>query len=311
RDRSPLKARRLTRKRQTMGLVRRSAVRKVALPIGRPPTLEVLERETRAKVQAILERQAEVLGLEVETLIRRLGPGRLEVLLESVDWDKAWEADLRRELAGITRDALVRVAAPELSRLGLDPTASFRLLNPRAMEHARDYVPTLVREVTRTTQEAIRARIEGGFEGGRTVQQIARDVRGVVGLTQHQMRPVVALQAAGKDKAAEKLQARLIRQRAQTIANTETIRAFNEGMQTAWTVAAGEGLIDTDAARRFWSVAAPKSAGGRACEICTEIALLNKLGVGLEQPFELPDGTSILTPPAHPRCRCGVKMRFA
>lgn len=294
-----------------MGLVRRSAVRKVALPIGRPPTLDALEREARAKVQAILEKQAAVLGLEVEALVKRIGPGRLEVLLESIDWERAWEEGLRRELAGLTRDVLVRVATPEMVRLGVDVDASFRLLNPQAMQHAREYVPDLVREVTRSTQEAIRARIEEGFGNGRTVQQIARDVRGVVGLTQHQMRPVIALQAQGKDAAAEKLQARLIRQRAQMIANTETIRAFNQGMQTAWTTAAGEGLIDTAAARRFWNVAAPKSAGGRSCEICTEISLLNKSGVTLDAPFELPDGTSIMTPPAHPRCRCGVKMRFA
>lgn len=293
-----------------MALIRRSAVRKVAMPIGRPPRLQTLEREARKRVEEILAKQAKALGIEIETLVQRLGPGRLEVLLEEIDWEGAWEQPLVDEMRDLLRNQMVRVGTPELHRLGLDPQASFNLLNERALRHAQEYVPELVREVTDSTKDAIRARVAAGFEEGKTTRQIARQIRDVVGLTEHQMGPVLALQAEGKDAAATKLQERLIRQRAQMIADTETIRAFNEGQQQAWEAGAEEGFITPSEAKRFWVVAASRRVGGRACDICSEIAGMNNEGVGLNEGFTMPDGSTLMSPPAHPRCRCGVRLRF-
>jgi hypothetical protein len=30
--------------------------------------------------------------------------------------------------------------------------------------------------------------------------------------------------------------------------------------------------------------------------------------VGLDEPFTLPDGTAVMTPPAHPACRCTTTL---
>lgn len=303
-----------------MGFVRRPSVAK-ARPIGRPRvSLASLEREVRRHVEAILRERAHALGLELEELIRRLGEDRIEDILDRLPWEGAWEEPLRRELALVTRQVLITAAELELGRIGgARIEIAFDTLNPRAMQHAREYIPELVREVTQETREAIRGAMERGFEEGRTARQIGRDIRGVIGLTERQTATVErfretlegrGLPAAEVERRVEREHARQIRRRAELIARTETIRAFNTGQQAAWEQAAGDGYIDAVVARRFWIASRPVSEGGRTCEICDAIARENARGVGLDEPFKLPGGGTIEMPPAHPACRCSVGMRF-
>lgn len=301
-----------------MGFVRRSEVAK-AIPIGPPrPRLAVLEGEVRSKVEAILARQAEVLGLELEAFLERFGPARFDAILEELDWDTAWEGPLRRELARVTREVIVTAGNAELQRAGLHRELSFALDNPRMLQHGREYIPELVREVTQETRGAIRDVLATGYEEGRTARQIGRDIRGTVGLTRRQGAGILRLRAALQERgmaepeilrSIQRERARQIRRRSELIARTETIRAYNEGQQGAWEQAAGDGYIDAAEARRFW-IASPSSTG-RTCEVCESIARENSRGVGLSEPFKLPTGGTIEMPPAHPACRCSVGLRFS
>lgn len=303
-----------------MGLVlRKHRLTKIAQPLGRPRVrLAALEREVQERLQAILERQAQALGVEVEELVGRLGPDRLDDLLTLLDWEGAWEEPLRRELARITGQVVAIAGQAEVDRLGL--SLAFDLDNPRALQHAREYIPELVREVTDSTREAIRDRMAAGFEEGRTARQIGRQIRDVVGLTSRQAAAVGSLRttleerglpAAQVDRQVERMHQRQIRQRALLISRTETIRAFNTGQQAAWEQSASEGHIDAAAAKRFWISSKPVTQGGRTCEVCDAIAAHNSQGVGLSEPFRLPTGGTIDMPPAHPACRCSVGVRFS
>lgn len=305
-----------------MGLVlRRHRVGKIAMPIGGPPPrLATLERALREKLDAILEKQAKALGIEVETFLRRFGVDRLDDLLERIDWETAWEEPLRRDLARITREVIVTAGSAELERMGIQRELSFALDSPRALQHAREYIPALVREVTDSTREAIRDRMARGFEEWKVPRKIAQEVRDVVGLTSRQASAVTSLRetlearglpASQVDRQVERMHQRQIRQRSMLIARTETIRAYNTGQQAAWESAATEGLIDAEEARRFWMASTPVSAGGRTCEICDGIARHNAKGVGLNEPFQLPTGGTIDMPPSHPGCRCSVGLRFS
>lgn len=301
-----------------MGLRRRREWVVKATRIAPPrPRLATLEDEVRRRVQAILQRQAEVLGTDAEELVQRLGASRIDAILEELDWDGAWEEPLRRELARVTREVIVTAGDAELHRAGLARELSFALDNPRMLRHGREYIPELVREITQETREALRDVLAAGYEEGRTARQIGRDIRGTVGLTRRQVASVLRLRASmqrrGVDEerivaAVQREYQRQIRRRAELIARTETIRAYNTGQQAAWEQAAGDGFIDAAEAKRFW-IASPSSSG-RTCDICEAIARENAQGIGLNEPFQLPGGGTIDMPPAHPACRCSVGMRF-
>jgi Phage Mu protein F like protein. len=100
------------------------------------------------------------------------------------------------------------------------------------------------------------------------------------------------------DAQAEKYADRLLSSRAEAIARTETIAASNEGQRELWLQAVDQGLL-TGTEQREW-IASPKS-----CEACEE---MDGETVGLTEEFQLPDGDSVIGPPAHPNCTCAVGL---
>lgn len=94
---------------------------------------------------------------------------------------------------------------------------------------------------------------------------------------------------------------RAVRIRAAVIARTETVHALQEGKLDAWREARNKRLIPPEILRR-WSTAHDE----RTCPIC---APMDGQTRGLEEPFESPsDGSTALTPPIHPQCRCDVDL---
>ena len=93
-----------------------------------------------------------------------------------------------------------------------------------------------------------------------------------------------------QEARAAKLAARLRRQRALTIARTETMRAANMGQQLLWKQAQAQGLIDPTRVVREWIV----TRDDRTCPICRP---MDGKRVGLDQPWRTLDGkTTTLTP---------------
>lgn len=105
---------------------------------------------------------------------------------------------------------------------------------------------------------------------------------------------------------------KLLKQRALTIARTETIRASNMGQLEAWKESARQGLIDPANTVRVWIT----TKDDRTCEFCRP---LNGQVVAFEagewtSTIKRSDGSVVsytaLTPPLHPNCRCAMGLRI-
>lgn len=219
---------------------------------------------------------------------------------------------------------------------------AFDVLNPEAIEALRNFGGKLIREISEDTRKSVVARITTAFlEGGHPFEQ-ARTIRQLVGLTSTQaaavgnfrkmlegdpasMREALTRTLRDKrfdptvlgvartgarlstdqvDKMVGRYYDRYRKYRAEMIARTETMRASHLGQQELWRQGAVQGVYPQDRTRRHWIVQ-PK-----ACPICLDIPRANPDGVGLDMPFLVPGGGSIMTPPLHPHCKCGVGIRF-
>jgi hypothetical protein len=89
---------------------------------------------------------------------------------------------------------------------------------------------------------------------------------------------------------------RLRRSRARMIARTEMMRASNQGRLQGMWQAADQGLVNPTLAKKQWV-----TSSFDVCPICVP---LNGQTVGLRETF----GNHGQAPPAHPNCRCVVRM---
>lgn len=197
-------------------------------------------------------------------------------------------------------------ASGESASAGLG--GSFTLANPYTVPWLEQRTAELVVEITTTTREAIRETVAQLYLEGGSPQRLARRVKPLIGLRSDQMRAVLRrgeeLTAAGVSQAAQTraLDAygrKLLRQRAELIARTETIFAQAAGQNQSFQLAVDQGLVLAGSVR-VW-VADP---GERTCPICIDLD-------GQEQPiggmFESIVGP-LEMPPAHPNCRCAIVL---
>lgn len=118
--------------------------------------------------------------------------------------------------------------------------ASFDTLNRQAVELAETITATMVREVTEETRKGISYAIRDGLEGGRSIPQIAKEIKPLVGLTESQVISVANYEERllidrptwnrkQIDRSVNKYERKKHRERTQMIARTESSTAMNEG----------------------------------------------------------------------------------
>jgi len=246
----------------------------------------------------------------VKLLRERLDVTRLRELLNRGDqgelgafW-QAFEQEVGPELRAPIREAVMQTGERTGRQFGL----RFDMTNPRAITAIDNLAATLIHDITLESREAIRAVLRAGFNEGVTVPDMARRIRGSVGLNARSALAVENFRAAQLDQGidpevvderADRYAQRLLRQRATNIARTETMAASNLGQQAVWQEAQHEGLIG--AATRIW-ITTPDD---RLCEICEP---MDGQVRGLNEPFITGEGFSVDLPPAHPQCRCAVGL---
>ena len=167
--------------------------------------------------------------------------------------------------------------------------------------------------VTNSTQdqiEAVRTVVQRAMSMTEqmTVDELSHVIRPTVGLTKPQatanLNYYKALREIGlsEKKAQHKAMtyaARQHRQRAYTIARTETAFAYNQGAYEGTKQAIEQGLAPVTMKKK-WCTALDE----RVCEIC---GALDGVTVEMDDEFPLPGNTKIkIVPPAHPNCRCTV-----
>lgn len=222
-----------------------------------------------------------------------------------------------KELTAQVEDTFRRageVASASLQMKNQEIEGRFDLLNPKTVDHLRTYRFQLITQVTDETRRAIGRVVLDAFENGGHPREQARRIRDLIGLTDRQARAVEnyrsALEEEGRDPAqVERMVSayarRALTARAYNIARTETIRASDEGQRALWQQMADEGILREKDARREWVI----TPDDRLCPICEAIPEMNPNGVGMNEPFQTPNGP-MMGPPAHPQCRCAQVLSF-
>jgi len=247
----------------------------------------------------------------------------------TADQFHAWQQDyavfFNTHLSGILRDAAyaggkdlaaARRRGAEIFAPMLDGVENW------VTTHGGEWISNMTSEA----REAVSTMIQYTANGNTTVDDLARRIRPLIGLTKQQglanlryyenlcdtlkkellekypnMRETTAeIKAAAKaHESAIRYAARQHRERAAVIAQTELAFAYNKGAATAIQHAVNNGIIPPQKA--VWSTAREE----RVCEIC---GALEGVAVSLGEEFDFA-GRSLYagqkqTPPAHPRCRC-------
>src|SRR5215471_18408117 len=258
-------------------------------------------------------------SLDVATLAQALAHGPLAA--EHTAWS-AWhavtQAQTRAQLLALLQGAAGRISEalmPGLGQLLHAPALRFDVPTPDMTHYIEQYVGQQLVDVTQTTLANIRGVVRDAVAEGRTVQQTARALRPLIGLTPRQTRAVEALRQrlteegqspAQVQREVELAAARGLRLRAQQIARNESMNIAQEANYQLNVQAQVEGWLPGDQ-KRTWLI----TDDTRLCpNICKPIPEMNPNGVGLTEPFETPIGP-VMRPPAHLLCRCSTNLAMS
>lgn len=284
----------------------------------------------KAFLRAVARLKAEVSPELLEYVVQT---GDIKPLVDKLDF-----TDFRLAV----RESLMRMASAE----ALPFEVRFDALHYSAIRAMQTAELSLVSNLTNEIVAGIRQFLVAGLREGINPVETARNLRNIIGLTQQQAQAVFnyqrlltggvkgqpykeVLRRALRDRRfdstvlraieertplrpeqitsqVKRYEERMLKQRAETIARTETMNALELAQQSRWRQAIDNGEVSESALRRFWHTAKDE----RVCPICSQIPGLNPEGVAFSQPFVLPDGTTLMGPTAHPNCRCVTFTRI-
>lgn len=193
--------------------------------------------------------------------------------------------ELSAQLRPVIENAIAesgRVVVQVLPKAAVTAPVVFSLVNPRVGAYINNYVGQMIREVSDETVKAVQIAVNQGVITGRNPRQIARDFRSSIGLTSRQEQTVQRLRAAlekgetgyvnslttvtdsaknavsaGKlsesqiDKIVEQTRLRYVKQRIETIARTESLRATSVGQDLAIREGQITGVISNELLKRW------------------------------------------------------------
>lgn len=236
---------------------------------------------------------------------------------------KAWSRDysilVSRKLRPLWENAIFAGSLNQSALSGV--SHNFNIKAPRVMEWIQKRGAAFVTAVSEEQKQAIQALLAKKIVESHTVDELARFIRPCIGLTKGQAKAnlryydnVVAtlkkdhprMKAESIEKkareAAAKYAERQHRQRAMTIAQTESAFAYNWGAHEEILQAQAQGLMGKTIKR--WCT----SGDDQVCSTCQAFEGM-ELDMDKGFPFHgrrLFVGQDML-PPAHPRCACAVE----
>jgi hypothetical protein len=257
-------------------------------------------------------------GVSTAQITAALTAGEAGAVIASI-WDSAAEnegiddldARLQTELTAVVSGMVERAGLSQWKSLGLG--AGFTLRNPYSEAWIPSHVGELVTGVSDRTKSVIAEIVGRGFVQGNPPREMAAEIEQVIGLDAVRARQIAAL---AEDGASDALLARLhkqgIRDRALTIARTETIDAHAAGAVDSWRAARDRGLLPKYA-KKVWIAAVGSE---RTCARCLALdGLVVELDGQFSAAYVETDGGKGYTvtthqPTAHPRCRCSLALRY-
>jgi hypothetical protein len=278
--------------------------RKASAP--RLPPLGAEERAiARAIADAVLQIKSKTTRMKVIMALER---GDTYAAVDAIKWGEGEQA-LLNILPKQYRN--IFESAGELASSRLPFKIAFNVVNPNTVNFAGQRSAALIREFGRSSRAAVQVLIERSVSNGIPPRELAKlIVDSGIGLTERQAAAVaryhqtLRMRAAKGELNAEQVQGRvarysekLLKRRGETIARTELITASREGTQESWRQAAANGLLDLNTAVQVWMTAPDE----RLCPICEDLD-----GAEAKLGESFPGG--IQGPPAHPQCRCSLKI---
>lgn len=290
------------------------------MAVTAPKTTRVFESPAarQAITRAFLHALGQTIGahLTLDRLTHAVATRRSFLLTDHQAW-LDFTNNLYARLRAVLIEAFTQAANQTLG-VKKDVTVGFGPTNPYAIAYANRYAAQLVRDLSQTSQAAIRHILVRVMNGELTVDSAARLIRASIGLTPVQAQALERLRRDLEDKSlnprspsfgmtTDRIDATVERQgraylaaRAAIIARTEAMRAANAGQQAAWQDAARRGTIPQGQVQRMWLTAHDELT----CPIC---APLDGQLTGLDEPFPGGYEPSFV----HPNCRCGQRLVYA
>lgn len=148
-----------------------------------------LEPKMAAAVTAALQAQKD--SIDLDAIAAALKAGRIDAVLAALGLDK-----VEAFFAGVKQAAneaawaggLLGAASVNLQLRGV--VFTFDQLNPRLIDWLRSYSLGLIKQVNESTREAVRDYLVQGMTAGEGPLDVARQVKGVIGLTSKQAKAV-------------------------------------------------------------------------------------------------------------------------
>ena len=227
----------------------------------------------------------------------------------SITYLLEWQQDYSRYLS----ECYAPLAQMAIEQAAEDLRAEYGLHMADPMKDAMDgYIRNhggkLIREITEAQHKAINTLVrQAALSDTMTVDELARSIRPCIGLTERQSAQAKAFydqlreQGVPARRALERqatYAAKLHRQRAATIAETEMAYAYNAGYHQTVTeqIASGELPPKT---KKMWLTAADEW-------VCPQCGAMEGETVLVSENFSC----GAAYPPAHPNCHCAYRLVF-
>lgn len=272
-----------------------------------------------------------------------LETGNVDKVVAVLNLDQQIADALRTQVVPPLEDTMIEAgrAAPASSMpKGGELRMRFDLANPNTTRFLRSYEFDLIKQISDDTRTAIRGVVQNAFAFGGHPTEQARQIKTMIGLTDNQVKTVARFRekleagdraalrhelrdhrfdptldrALGQDadltltdgqidKMVARYSDRMLADRAENIARTETINAAQAGQQLAWEQASEKGLLSRTTLRQGWLL----TPDDRLCIYCAVVPAMNPGGVPLGGYFQTPLGP-VKRPTLHPRCRCSLYL---
>jgi len=275
------------------------------MPISTPnivPIADRLKGHARRQFLSALDKLRK--EASASQIVRAIEIGELGAVQSAIKYAKL--SVHLEPLLGTMNAAIVAAGKVTIQNIGV--AVRFDMRNPFAEQAAITHRARLVRDVSTATQKGIANLVRKGLAEGIPPRDLAKLVKPMIGLTNNQasaalnLRKTLLKHGVSKEvtsKTVGRYIEKKLRERAETIARTETIRASNAGTQAAWSEARERGLIRVGGEPREWIAAYSE----RTCPICQALD-------GETVPFDAVFSNGSMYPPAHPRCRCAVGLVY-
>lgn len=255
--------------------------------------MEQREKELAVAIRKLFSSMESTYAKAASTAGKRIGSSIVKSSLE-VDFSEDLYAFSRYFSDVVTQDVSETVSKASL----------------RSRELARDFAEhisgALISRVSRTQRNTIQSVIARSIDQNLSIKEMTSEIKRSIGLLPQQERALRRLRGhlgeQGKTGRAIEMALRAKREqmliaRAKTIASTELQTAKNIGQFEDWVLRLDEGKYEPSVKKRW--------IAGDACPVC--IKLSQKEPIPLKDVFEEVQ-KAFLHPPAHPNCKCKIKL---